>query len=175
MVSAVSHCSQSKPWRTANVVKKWILAEFEKRQERVKNRLHESKSRIHLSFDLWTSPNNFAFIGVVAWVQRVKWKQHFWGFVVCRGSILGKILQRQLLTLSYGLTDNQIGWLVLDNASSNDTCVAEILKALDIDDTVERRRLHCLGHVINLAAKSLFSANSDIFEKEIDMAQLEDE
>jgi hypothetical protein len=33
-----------------------------------------------------------------------------------------------------GLTGNQIGWLVLDNASSNDTCV-EILKALDIDDT----------------------------------------
>src|ERR1700722_4407404 len=48
--------------------------------------------------------------------------------------------------------------------------------ALDIDDEVEHRRLRCLGHIINLAAKSFFfSANSDIFEKEIDRAQLEEE
>src|SRR5467141_3452650 len=71
---------------------------------------------------------------------------------------------------------DQIRWFVLDNATSNDTCVAQILTALNINDEVEHRRLRCLGHIINLAAKSLFfGANSDIFEKEIDRAQLEEE
>ena len=80
-----------------------------------------------------------------------------------------------LFRSKYGLTSDQIGWFVLDNASSNDTCVAEILKGLDIDDTVEHRRLRCLGHIINLAAKSfLFGADSDIFEKEVDSVQLEE-
>jgi hypothetical protein len=40
--------------------------------------------------------------------------------------------------------------------SSNDTCVKEILKFLGINDTVERRRLRCIGHIINLAAKDFF-------------------
>jgi hypothetical protein len=76
---------------------------------------------------------------------------------------------------TYGLTSDQIGWFVLYNATSNDTCVAQILTALDINDEVEHRRLRCLGHIINLVAKSFFGANSDIFEKEIDRAQLEEE
>ena len=68
----------------------------------------------------------------------------------------------------YGLTGNQIGWFMLDNASSNDTCVAEILKALGINDTVEHRRLHCLGHILNLAAKAfLFGSDTKSFEDEI--------
>jgi hAT family C-terminal dimerisation region len=166
--------------RAGNTVKKWILAEFEKRQERVKNRLHESKSRIHLSFDLWTSPNNFAFVGVVGHFMgpTCKVETILLGLRRLRGKHSGENIAEAVVNVvrKYGLTGDQIGWLVLDNASSNDTCVAEILKALNIDDTVEHRRLRCLGHVINLAAKSfLFGANSDVFEKEIDMAQLEDE
>ena len=38
--------------RAGNTVKAWILAEFERRQEEIKKKLHASKSRIHLSFDL---------------------------------------------------------------------------------------------------------------------------
>ena len=72
----------------------------------------------------------------------------------------------------YGLTGNQIGWFILDNASSNDTCVTEILKALRINDTVERRRLRCLGHIINLGAKAfLFGPDPNAFEKEVEISQ----
>ena len=72
----------------------------------------------------------------------------------------------------YELTGNQVGWFVLDNASSNDTCVAEILKALGINDTLESRRLRCLGHIFNLAAKAfLFGSDSTSVEAEIERTQ----
>ena len=62
----------------------------------------------------------------------------------------------------------------LGNATPNDTGVAQILRALDIDNTVEHRRLRCLGHIINLAAKSFFFGANSV-EKEIDRAQLEEQ
>ncbi len=58
--------------------------------------------------------------------------------------------------------------MILDNASSNDTCVSEILKKLDIDNTKKRRRLRYLNYIINLSAKAfLFGINADTFEREI--------
>src|SRR5947199_9107450 len=58
--------------------------------------------------------------------------------------------------------------MILDNASSNDTCMSEILRQLGIDNTKECRCLRCLGHIINLAAKAfLFGINADAFEREI--------
>ena len=78
----------------------------------------------------------------------------------------------------FGIAEN-IGYMVLDNASSNDTCVSEILKELDIDDTKKRRRLRCLGHIINLSAKVfLFGINADAFEREVvndEQINIEDE
>jgi hypothetical protein len=72
----------------------------------------------------------------------------------------------------YELTGDQIGWFILDNISSNDTCVAEILKSLNINDTVKHRRLRCLGHIINLGARAfLFGRNPDTFEREVEIAQ----
>jgi hypothetical protein len=166
--------------RAGNTVKKWILAEFKQRQEKVKKRLHASKSRIHLSFDLWTSPNNFAIVSVVGHFMGPNYKVEttLLGLRRLRGKHTGENIAEAVVAVvqKYGLTSDQIGWFILDNASSNDTCVAEILKALGINDTVEHRRLRCLGHIINLAAKAfLFGANSDVFEKEIDSVQLEEE
>jgi hypothetical protein len=87
-----------------------------------------------------------------------------------RGPHSGENIAEAVLEVirKYELTGDMIGWFVLDNARSNDTCVAEILKALGIDDTVERRRLRCLGHIINLAAKAfLFGPDPNDVEKEI--------
>ena len=67
----------------------------------------------------------------------------------------------------YEIADN-IGYFVLDNASSNTTCVTCILDTLEINDITKNRRLCCLGHVINLAAKAfLFGTNPDAFEREL--------
>ena len=55
---------------------------------------------------------------------------------------------------------------MLDNISSNDTCVREILK-IQPSLNPEKRRLRCFGHIINLAAKAfLFGKNPNAFEAE---------
>jgi hypothetical protein len=64
----------------------------------------------------------------------------------------------------------------LTTLSSNDTYVKEILKALDINDTVERHGLRCLGHITNIiiAVETFFSWRGgfrfDTFKEEISKA-----
>jgi hypothetical protein len=162
--------------KAGNTVRGWILAEFERRQEEVKKQLWASRSRIHLSFDLWTSPNHLSFVGVVGHYMSSQYKVEtvLLGFRRLRGPHSGENIAEAVLKVihKYGLTGNRIGWFVLDNITSNDTCVAEILKALSINDIVERRRLHCLGHIINLSAKAfLFGLDPNAFENEIEITQ----
>jgi hypothetical protein len=43
------------------------LKEFEKKKLKVKNELTTARSRIHISFNLWTLPNSLGLIAVVAY------------------------------------------------------------------------------------------------------------
>jgi hypothetical protein len=52
--------------RSHNTVREWIMADFALRKTEIKKMLHESKSDIHYSFDLWTSPNGYGLNGIVA-------------------------------------------------------------------------------------------------------------
>jgi len=38
-------------------IRKWIVDEFEKRKKELRRELRAAMSNIHISFDLWTSPN----------------------------------------------------------------------------------------------------------------------
>ena len=49
-------------WKTGDTVKQFILKGFEQRKEIVKEVLRLSKSKIHISFDLWTSTNKLAML-----------------------------------------------------------------------------------------------------------------
>lgn len=46
-------------------MKRWIIEEFEKKRLQVKAELATARSRIHMSFDGWTSLNGLAIVGVV--------------------------------------------------------------------------------------------------------------
>jgi hypothetical protein len=62
---------------------------------------------------------------------------------------------------------------MLDNVTSNDTCVREILAKLQPDLSPKKRRLRCFGHIVNLAAKAfLFGNNPKAFETETTVAAL---
>ena len=50
----------------ANTIRKWVTDEFQKHKKDLINELAASLSIIHLSFDLWTSPNGVPIIAVVA-------------------------------------------------------------------------------------------------------------
>ena len=70
-----------------------------------------------------------------------------------QAKVLYKVLKE------YNLQHN-LGFTVLDNASSNDAAVSLLLKELEPSITnkaIAERRLRCFGHIVNLAAQSLLA------------------
>ena len=56
--------------QSGNTVRKWILDEFQRQREILIDVFKKSKSRVHLSLDIWTTPSsNRAYLGIAAhWV-----------------------------------------------------------------------------------------------------------
>jgi hypothetical protein len=50
--------------RAASTLRGWIMEEYCEHKERLKEQLRSSLSNVHLSLDVWTSPNNYAIICV---------------------------------------------------------------------------------------------------------------
>jgi hypothetical protein len=60
---------------------------------------------------------------------------------------------------TFGLKQ-KLGWFVCDNALNNDTCIEALSSEFEFDHF--KRRIRCIGHVINLVARSL------LFGKELE-------
>lgn len=69
------------------------------------------------------------------------------------------------------------GYIVGDNASSNDTCVAAIgkeLNKLGIEFDEKKRRIRCCGHTINLSLEAFLLATTvEALQAAIDAAKKE--
>ena len=50
----------------SNTIKSWIVVCFKRQKSLLKDSLQQAVSKIHFTLDLWTSPNHFAFLGVMA-------------------------------------------------------------------------------------------------------------
>jgi hypothetical protein len=157
-------------YRSGASIKVLILKDFEKRKERVRQALSTAKSKIHISFDLWTSNNSLAMLGTVA---------HYLDKSLVSRSLI--IALRELKGDHSGLNQSKIlasvirefeiqdriGYFISDNATSNDFAVFHTCEELKLADFAHRR-LRCLGHIINLAAKAfLFGTDSGSFDFEI--------
>ena len=51
---------------SGTTIRNWIMEDFKQRRQKIKKDLHLSKSLVHFSFDMWTSPNSIAMIAVIA-------------------------------------------------------------------------------------------------------------
>jgi hypothetical protein len=86
-----------------------------------------------------------------------------------KGSYTGENIAEVVIPIIEAMiSSNQLGFFIGDNAASNDTAIRAILAHLrpDLKDP-DSRRVRCLGHIINLAAKAfLFGKDADAFEEE---------
>lgn len=163
--------------RSGDTVHSWLMNAFQAKKRDIKRQLKEDAlSKIHLSFDLWTSPNQLALLGIVAhYLDRKTWKNQSRLLALrrLRGSHSGENMASILTDVAqeYEITEN-FGFFTIDNAESNDTCLQTFLSSCFPDitlDAVKQRRLRCWGHVLNLSAKAfLFGKNADAFEVEHD-------
>jgi len=153
------------------------MDEFRKQKRQLREDLQEARSNIHLSFDLWTSPNCYAIIAIVAHYINKSGAQQTKLLALRRleGEHTG-INQAQIVLNVIGeyKIGGKIGYFMLDNASSNDTAVDLILKTLYpkmSEKQRKRRRLRCLGHVVNLCAQAfLLGKKADTTLEELELA-----
>lgn len=160
-----------------NTIRKWIVLEFQQRKRELRRELRAARSNIHISFDLWTSPNCYAIIAIVAHYIDSNGKRQA-KLIALRsldGEHTGENMAALLLKVfrEYKI-GSRIGFFITDNASSNDVCIDLVLSKLypNMDAKQRhRRRLRCIGHVVNLAAQAfLFGKQSQETLDELELA-----
>lgn len=155
--------------QSGQTMRNWVEEEYVYAMTEIEKVLASSFSKIHISFDLWTSPNGYAFCGIVA---HLVGKGHIaqsilLGLKRMRAGHSGEDIGEVVLAVlkEYDII-NKLGVFVGDNAESNDTAIKAMFKTIDprVKD-ISPYRSRCLGHVINLAAKAfLFGKDTEAFE-----------
>ena len=155
-------------------ITKKINRSYESQKDLIRKRLQSAISSIHLSLDIWTSPNRLLFLGICAhFVGRDQEKISKALIGLC--TVANHSGAEQFATLlpvlqDYGIVQ-KIGSVISDNASSNDTLcrtIGEYLKKEEgIKWNVLFKRIRCIGHVINLAVQAF------LFHNFIEIDQLE--
>ncbi|EXU94692.1 hypothetical protein X797_012228 [Metarhizium robertsii] len=155
-----------------------IERSFRQHHGTVKGRLQTARSQIHYSIDLWKSPNRKSFLGICAQFVDNEYvlRKALLALPQCRFSHSGETMAAHILEAikAYEVAE-KTGYIVGDNASSNDTCVAAIARELIklvIEFDGKKRRIRCCGHIINLSLEAfLFASTIEALEAAIDAAK----
>jgi len=111
---------------SGNTIRSWILQRFQKTQQLLIQSFRNINTKVHFTFDLWTSPNHRSFLGIVTyWIS----PQHILQSTVLgmkrfRGRHTGENQAYHFWEVVevYNL-QGKIGYFTLDNASNNDTAM----------------------------------------------------
>ena len=152
-------------WRSGNTTKSMLLAEFDRGKGLLKLEFKAALSKIHISFDLWTSPNKLAMLGVVAHYlsPHLTAKSSLIALRKLSGNHSGENQAKILLEVAeeFDLASKEIlGYFMADNDARNDVAVKIIAKELQLGNS-EGLRLRCLGHIINLVCKAFLGSKED--------------
>jgi hypothetical protein len=87
---------------SATTIRTWILKLFESQTRVIESKLAKARSKIHISFDGWTAPNQRAFIGIVVyWLDEDLKKQDLLiGLRRIKGSHSGENIAEAILPRS---------------------------------------------------------------------------
>ncbi|KAG6989973.1 Vanillin dehydrogenase [Fusarium oxysporum f. sp. conglutinans] len=144
------------PWSRSSITRE-LQKIFESKADIIKAELGSALTKIHISFDLWTSPNRCSL-----YLRRQL------------GIHSGENLAETLFEIVQ-LWDirGQVGTVISDNVTTNDTCLSYFYRQLDPSirpADIKARRMRCYGHVLNLVARAfLFGKDAESFELESDI------
>lgn len=154
-------------WVSHTSVSTFVMRLFRSIQPQVVDALSSAVSKIHVSFDGWTTKGGKrGFFGVVAHFADAA------GIIQdlpidlpeLAGAHTGEAIAKAIsMTLSaYGVTSNRLGYFVLDNAANNDTAIAALAREYNFDPAY--RRLRCSCHTLNLIGQAIiFGNNKDAY------------
>src|SRR5437667_4040302 len=139
-----------------------ILSLFLSYKDTVIKMLQSTISKIHLSCDVWKSPNHLLFLGICA--HFVNYTSTLRRLLISLPRVYNHTSREQLHVLLPYLKENRIfsrlGYLIGDNISLNDKLCRLLSTYLLDNEGIEwdasHYRLRCYGHILNLAAKAFF-------------------
>ena len=148
--------------RSANTISSDVIQYFKEARLMIGELLSTARSKIHLSFDLWTSPNYKAMIAITGhWTSSSYTSETaLLGIREVEGAHEGENISRVIYDVAKDLgIEDKLGYFVGDNASNNNTTVRSLDKRVREDGGIgfdpEERRLRCFGHVMNIVVKGL--------------------
>jgi hypothetical protein len=162
-------------WSGSSVTRE-IHRLFEAKRDTIKAELRNALTAVHISFDLWTSPNRFAIMAVFAhFIDQLGHQQS--RLLALRrqfGAHSGENLAGSLIDIVHEWEiEGRVGCAISDNMTANDTCLYYMYQRLDpsmrpVD--IKSRRMRCYGHTLNLVARAfLFGKDAESFELESDI------
>jgi hypothetical protein len=163
--------------RSHNTVASWLRDSYQEARESLKFKLSQARSKIHLSFDIWTSPSCSAIIGICSHFVDTQYQLRHALLALKEieglhsgeriAEIVGDLIEESAIQANLGV-------FVGDNASNIDVAVRALVHRFlpDEENEPHSRRSRCLGHIINLAAKAFLLGNDyEAFIDEIDTAE----
>jgi hypothetical protein len=114
---------------SSNTIRTWIVKEFQLQRDILIEILSQSRSRIHLSLDIWTTPScNRSYLGIVAhWVDAgFEIRTVLIALPALEDRHTGANIAHRLVEVvdSYGF-GFKLGYCMLDSASNNTTAMTE--------------------------------------------------
>jgi hypothetical protein len=122
--------------KSGNTCRADIMKCFDVAKLYINESLSTAKSKIHLSFDLWSSPNYKSIMAIVGhWTNSdfkvetatLAMKEIFGEH---KGEYLAPVLYE--VAKQYGI-ENNLGWFVTDNAGNNDTTLRSLNRLIQED------------------------------------------
>ena len=152
---------------SADTLKRRIMAEFEVKQNDLKNTLSQSNGKISFTTDCWTSSNNISFMGLTAhWIDD-DWKLHAitLDFLHLVQSHTGIHLYEAFMKVidSYDIHQKMLG-VTLDNAANNNIMIQE-LAASNGSSFRHHNHIRCFAHVLNLGAQAALNVLTEDLER----------
>ncbi|CAC9885918.1 unnamed protein product [Aureobasidium pullulans] len=155
----------------------WIEQAYTSHLGIVTEKLHAAQSKIHLSFDLWSSRNLRALLGINCHFadEFGNLKTFLLSLPEQSGPHSGINIANNVAAIinHFDLAD-KIGYFMTDNATNNDTCIEALGTEFGFNPL--HRRLRCSGHKINLVARAmLWGVDEEAFENELAHVTIEDQ
>ena len=146
-------------WKSPQSVARYVLRVYDHIKPRIVHALSQSLSKIHISFDGWTTKGGKrGYLGVVSHYVNTHGKLVDLPITLPQlmeahsGENLADVIYKTLL--EFGVASTKISWFITNNALNNNTAIQVLSRRIGFD-AVERR-VRCDPHTINLVGQMLF-------------------
>ena len=146
----------------ADALKNRIMDCFKKTKAQMKDFFSSIDSRISFTTDIWTSPNDLAFMAITAHWISADFNIHSMliDFVELFGSHSGVNIEKAFSQslLEFNVFHNKLA-ITLDNAYNNDTFISALIERDPSFD--KEHHIRCFGHILNLCAQDALELVKD--------------